>query len=79
MGCQKKKSLEQATVVSKKAGLSLTDLQMKFIRIDTVKHVPAAEQFTAVGEVSFASSMRPWFRSNKGNGISTLKPEYGRV
>jgi cobalt-zinc-cadmium efflux system membrane fusion protein len=52
--CQKKKALDQLIVPMKKAGLSLTDLQMKFIKIDTVKNVPAAEQFTAVGEVSFA-------------------------
>ena len=52
--CEKKQTKEQPIVTSKKAVLSLSEQQMKFIKLDMVKRVPAAEQFTAVGEVSFA-------------------------
>lgn len=34
--------------------LKLTDKQMKFIKIDSVHWMPSAEQFVAIGEVSFA-------------------------
>lgn len=54
IGCNKNKAKENTAVVTSKTTLFLTDQQMKFIKLDTVRLVPAAEQFTAVGEVSFA-------------------------
>ncbi len=54
MGCKKKKVAEVVQETSKKTGLTLSEQQLKFIKIDTVKLIPATEQFTAVGEVSFA-------------------------
>jgi membrane fusion protein, heavy metal efflux system len=54
IGCNKNKAKETTVVVTNKTALFLTDQQMKFIKLDTVRLVPAAEQFTAVGEVSFA-------------------------
>ena len=53
-GCAKKQSKQAAFVNSNKSTLVLTEQQMKFIKLDSVKLVPAAEQFSAVGEVSFA-------------------------
>jgi membrane fusion protein, heavy metal efflux system len=52
--CHKKQPKETIVATTKKTSLVLAEQQMKFIKIDTVKLVPAAEQFTAVGEVSFA-------------------------
>ncbi len=54
IACTKKHTKELLTDSSKKHSLHLSEQQMKFIKLDTVKLVPAAEQFTAVGEVSFA-------------------------
>lgn len=53
-GCNKKHAKEAAAPIGKKNSLTLSDQQMKFIKLDTAKLVPAAEQFSAVGEVSFA-------------------------
>ncbi len=52
--CSKKHSKEVPKTVVKTDILILLEEQMKFIKIDTVKLIPATEQFTAVGEVSFA-------------------------
>ena len=54
-GCKKKQAKTLIGIsISKKDILPLTELQMKFIKLDTVKLMPSAEQFVAVGEVSFA-------------------------
>jgi membrane fusion protein, heavy metal efflux system len=52
--CKKKQAKETLAATTKKTSLVLEGQQMRFIKIDTVKLVPATEQFTAVGEVSFA-------------------------
>ncbi len=52
--CNKKHPKETAVANVKKTSLLLTEQQMKFIKLDTAKLAPAAEQFSAVGEVSFA-------------------------
>jgi len=54
-GCGKKTENKPSAGPSfKKTSLTLTDQQMKFVKIDTVRLMASAEQFTAVGEVSFA-------------------------
>jgi membrane fusion protein, heavy metal efflux system len=53
-GCDKKHTKESTAVNVKKTSLVLTEQQMKFIKVDTAKLAPASEQFSAVGEVSFA-------------------------
>lgn len=52
--CGKKRVKETQAISEHKTSLELSEQQMKFIKLDTVKLVPATEQFTAVGEVSFA-------------------------
>ncbi len=54
IGCTKKRANDISITTSNRSSLVLSEQQMKFIKIDTAKWVPAAEQFTAVGEVSFA-------------------------
>src|SRR5258708_1626076 len=52
--CRKNNGKDAVSVVAKKASLVLSEQQMNFVKMDTVREMPAAEQFAAVGEVSFA-------------------------
>lgn len=53
-GCKKKHHRMNAPASDNAETLKLTDKQMKFIKIDSVHWMPSAEQFVAIGEVSFA-------------------------
>lgn len=53
-GCKKKHLKNTAPISARKDAVELTEQQLKFIKTDTVHMAPAAEQFTAVGVVSFA-------------------------
>lgn len=54
LSCKSKHGRSVSRIVEKKGVLTLTPEQVKFIKIDSVKMIPSAEQFVAVGEVSFA-------------------------
>lgn len=52
--CKKKHAKNSAQINEKGETLKLTEKQLNFIKIDSVHLMPSAEQFVAVGEVSFA-------------------------
>ena len=51
--CSKKEEPKEAVQTSGKANVTLTTEQMKAVVVKEVNQVPMAEEFTAVGEVSF--------------------------
>lgn len=51
--CTKKEETADATKVESKANVQLTSEQMKTIAVEDVQQVPVAEEFSAVGDVSF--------------------------
>lgn len=54
VACKKKHAKNQIANNEKSETLKLTDTQLKFIKLDSAHLMQSAEQFVAVGEVSFA-------------------------
>jgi membrane fusion protein, heavy metal efflux system len=52
VGCEKKEEVKEAAP-SPKGQVALTADQMKTVKVEDVNQVPVAEEFTAVGDVSF--------------------------
>ncbi len=53
--CKKKNDVAQPVGPAvKRSTLLLTEQQMNYVKLDSVRVIPSAEQFAAVGEVSFA-------------------------
>ncbi len=52
-GACKKEGEKKPAAIIPPGQISFTDEQLKYVKIDTVRRIPAMDEFTAVGEVSF--------------------------